>query len=72
MCKYETDRSAVLLHGMSHLVVLVLSALTGEETGLAHVEVETLQATVTEALKVKNCNYALTTEALSVKIIILH
>ena len=34
-------------------MVLVLPALAGEEAGLAHVEVETLQATITEALKVK-------------------
>jgi hypothetical protein len=39
---------------MRHLVVLVLPALTGEETGLAHVEVETLQAPVTEALNIKD------------------
>ncbi len=49
-----TDRGAVLLHGMRHFVVLVLPALAGEETGLAHVEVETLQASVTEALNVKD------------------
>lgn len=39
-----THSSAVLLHGMSELVVFGLT--TVEETALAHVEVEAFQATV--------------------------
>jgi hypothetical protein len=34
-----------------HLVVLVLAALAREEAGLAHVEVEALQAAIPEALE---------------------
>ena len=36
---------------MRHLVVFVFPALSGEEAGLAHVEVEALQASVAEALR---------------------
>ena len=36
---------------MRHLVVLVFPAFSGEEAGLAHVEVEALQASVAEALR---------------------
>ena len=38
---------------MRHLVVFVFPALSGEEAGLAHVEVEALQASVAEALPTK-------------------
>lgn len=40
----DTYSSAVLLHGMRQLMVFGLAA--AEETLLAHVEVEALQATV--------------------------
>ena len=39
-------RCTIFLHGVSHLVVLVSSSLAGKEAFLAHVKVETLQATV--------------------------
>ncbi len=42
----SAHRSAVLLHWMRHLVVLVLPALPREEAVLAHVEAEALQAAV--------------------------
>ena len=45
-----THRGAVLLHGVRHLVVFVLAALPGKEAGLAHVEVEALEASISEAL----------------------
>jgi hypothetical protein len=44
-CSY---RGAVLLHGMSHLVVLVLAASTSKEALLAHVKIEALQAPVSK------------------------
>lgn len=45
-----THSSAVLLHGMGELVVLRLPA--AEETLLAHVEVEALQATIPEWINI--------------------
>ena len=39
-------RCTIFLHGVGHLVVLVSSSLAGKEAFLAHVKVETLQATV--------------------------
>jgi hypothetical protein len=48
-------RCAVFLHRMCHLVVFVFSAFSCEEASLAHVEVEALQASISEALKVESC-----------------
>ena len=45
---YYHYRSAVLLHWVGHLVILVSSAFPGEEAFLAHVEVEAFQAAVSE------------------------
>ena len=42
-------RRAVFLHWMSHFVVFVLAAFSSEKTSLAHVEVETLEASVPES-----------------------
>ena len=39
-------RCTIFLHGVGHLVVLVSSSLARKEAFLAHVKVETLQATV--------------------------
>jgi len=44
-------RGAVLLHGVGHLVVLVLAASAGKEALLAHVEIEALQAPVSGSEK---------------------
>jgi hypothetical protein len=46
----STYRRTVLLHGVRHLVVLVLSSLAGKEAVLAHVKVEALETAVPESL----------------------
>jgi len=43
----HTHRCAVLVHGMGELVILGIASK--EETLLAHVEIEALEATITEA-----------------------
>jgi hypothetical protein len=45
-----TYRGAVLLHGVGHLVVLVLAASTSKEALLTHVKIEALQAPVSKKI----------------------
>ena len=45
---FWTYRGAVFLHWMGHLVAFVATSFPGEETVLAHVEVETLETAISE------------------------